>query len=61
MICWIESVDLVTDLCVTNQIYSALLNAFEFKEITDVQNGHLKTLAKRILEDARPSNTQKRC
>ena len=37
MICWIESVDPV-DLCLTNQIYSVLLNAFEFKEITEVQN-----------------------
>ena len=44
MICWIESVDLVDDLCVTNQIYSVLLNAFEFKEITEVQNTHLKML-----------------
>ena len=61
MICWIESVDPVSDLCLTNQIYSALLNAFEFKEITEVQNGHPKMLAKRELEDARPSNTQKCC
>ena len=38
MICWIESVDPVDDLCLTNQIYSVLLNAFEFKEITEVQN-----------------------
>ena len=34
MICWIESVDPVADLGLTNQIYSVLLNAFEFKEIT---------------------------
>ena len=38
MICWIGSVDPVGDLCLTNQIYSALLNAFEFKEITEAQN-----------------------
>ena len=37
VICWIESVDPVADLCLTNQIYSVLLNAFEFKEITEVQ------------------------
>ena len=43
-ICWIESFDLVADLCLTNQIYSVLLNAFKSKEITEVQNGHLKTL-----------------
>ena len=34
----IESVDPVYDFCLTNQIYSVLLNAFEFKEITEVQN-----------------------
>ena len=44
MICWIGSVDLVDDLCLTNQIYSALLNAFEFKEIPEVQNAHLQML-----------------
>ena len=44
MICWIESVDSVADFCLTNQIYSELLNAFEFKEITEVQNDHLKML-----------------
>ena len=37
VICWIESVGPV-DLCLTNQIYSVLLNAFEFKEMTEVQN-----------------------
>ena len=42
MICWIESVDPVAYLCLTNQIYSVLLNAFEFNEITEVQNAHLK-------------------
>ena len=31
-------------LCLTNQIYSVLCNAFEFKEITEVQNAHLKML-----------------
>ena len=36
------SVDPTADLCRTNQIYSVLLNAFEFKEITEVQNAHLK-------------------
>ena len=35
VICLIGSVDPVDDLCLTNQIYSALLNAFEFKEITE--------------------------
>ena len=44
MICWIESVDPVDDLCLTNQIYLALLNAFQFKEITEVQNAHLQKL-----------------
>ena len=44
MICWIESVDPVDDLFLTNQIYSVLLNAFEFKEITEVQNAHHKML-----------------
>ena len=44
MICWIESVDPVGDLCLTNQIYSVLLNTFEFKEITEVQNAHFKIL-----------------
>ena len=38
------SVDPVDDLCLTNQIYSALLHAFEFKEITEVQNAHLQML-----------------
>ena len=28
----------------TNQFYPVLLNAFEFKEITEVQNAHLKML-----------------
>ena len=44
MICWIGSVDPVDYLCLTNQIYSALLNAFVFKEITEVQNAHLHML-----------------
>ena len=44
MICWIGSVDPVDDLCLTNQIYSALLNALEFKEITEAQNAHLQML-----------------
>ena len=45
MICWIESVDSVADFCLTNQIYSELLNAFEFKEITEMQSDHLKIIA----------------
>ena len=66
MICWIESVDHVgaSDLCLTNQIYSVLSNAFQFKEITEVQNAHFKCflkMAKRELVDARPSNAQKCC
>ena len=45
VICWIGSVDPVDDLCLTNQINSsALLNAFEFKEITEAQNAHLQML-----------------
>ena len=44
MNCWIGSVDPVDDLCLTNQIYSTLLNAFEFKEITEVQNANLQML-----------------
>ena len=43
MICWIESVNAVADLCLANQVSSVLLNAFEFKEITEVQNAHLNT------------------
>ena len=43
-ICWIGSVDLVDDFCLTNKIYSALLNAYEFKEITEAQNAHLQML-----------------
>ena len=44
MICCIKSIDPVDDLCLTNQIYSVLSNAFEFKEITAVLNPHLKML-----------------
>ena len=44
VICWIGSVDPVDDLCLTDQIYSALLNAFEFKEIIEAQNAHLQML-----------------
>ena len=44
VICWIEPVNTVDDLCLTNQIYSVLLNTFEVKEITEVQNAHLKML-----------------
>ena len=64
MICWIEAVDPVADLCLTNQIYSVLLNAFEFKEIPKCKMLTLKCfskLAKRELEDARPSNALKCC
>ena len=49
MICWIESFEPVADLFLTDQIYSVLLNAFEFKEITEVQNANLKML----LEDGK--------
>ena len=38
MICWIGSADPVDDLCLTNQIYSALLNAFEFKSLRNRVN-----------------------
>ena len=51
MICWIVSVDRVDDLCLTNQIYSVLLNAFEFKEIIEVQNAHLKCFLKMTKRD----------
>ena len=44
VICWIGSVDPVDDLRLTNQIYSVLLNAFEFKEINEAQNAHLQML-----------------
>ena len=44
MICWIDSFNPVADLCLTNQIYSVLLNAFESKVITEVQNADLKML-----------------
>ena len=45
VICWIESLDPVAIFCLpTNQIYSVLWNAFEFEEITEVQNTHLKML-----------------
>ena len=53
---WIESVDPVSDLCLTNQIYSLLLNAFELKEIAEVQNTTLKCffkVAKRKLAPGR--------
>ena len=53
---WIESVDPVSDLCLTNQIYSVLLNAFELKEIAEVQNTTLKCffkMAKRELVPGR--------
>ena len=56
MICRIESVDPVGDLGLTNQIYPVLLNAFEFKEITEVQNTTLKCffkMAKRQLAPGR--------
>ena len=49
MICWIESVNPVADLCLTKQTYSVLLNAFQFKEIIEVQNAHFKML----LEDGK--------
>ena len=44
VICWIGSVEPVDDLCLKNHIYPALLNAFEFKEITEMQNAHLQML-----------------
>ena len=44
MIGWIESVDPVDDFCLTNQIYSVLLNAFELKEITEVKITQFKML-----------------
>ena len=44
VICWIGSVDPIDDLCLTDQIYLALLNAFEFKEIIEAQNAHLQML-----------------
>ena len=44
VICWMESVDPVANLCLRNQIYSELLNAFESKKNTEVQNFHLKML-----------------
>ena len=56
VICWIESFDPVADLCLTNQIYSVLLNTFEFKEIAEVQNTTLKCffkVAKRELAPGR--------
>ena len=45
MICWVESVDPVADLCLANQIYSVLLNASESKEITEVfhEDGEKRT------------------
>ena len=51
MICWIESVDPVADLCLTNQIYSVLLNTFEFKEITEVTQNINTILYDRTLSD----------
>ena len=49
VMCWIESVDPVADLCLRNQIYSVLLNAFEFKEIT--RNHWSTKYFKMLLED----------
>ena len=46
VICWIETVDPVAELCLTNQIYSVLLNTFEFKEITEAQTTTLKCFFK---------------
>ena len=45
VICWVESVDPVADLCLANQIYSVLLNASESKEITEVfhEDGEKRT------------------
>ena len=56
VICWIESVDPVDDLFVTNQIYSILFNAFEFKEITEVQKAHHKMLLRD--DETRPRGCQ---
>ena len=50
VICWIESVDPVADLSLTKQIYSVLLNAFEFKEITR-NHWSTKYYLKMLLED----------
>ena len=58
MICWIESVDPVADLCLTNQIYSVLLNTFEFKEITEVQNTSLKCFFKMAKRELAPGRWQ---
>ena len=59
MICWIESIDPVADLCLTNQIYSVLLNAFEFKEITEVRNAHHKMLPEDVKRELRRCKTFK--
>ena len=58
VICWIESVDPVVDLCLTNQIYSVLLYAFEFKEITEVQNTTLKSFLKMAKREVAPGRWQ---
>ena len=58
MICWIGSVDPVDDLYLTNQIYSALLNDLEFKEITEVQNAHLQILLKMTKRDLVVASTR---
>ena len=47
MICWIKSVNPVADYFVSDkQNLFSTLNAFESKEITEVQNAHLKMLLK---------------
>ena len=48
VMCWIESVDPVADLCLANQIYSVLLNTFE------VQNTTLKCFLKMAKRELAP-------
>ena len=63
MICCIESVDPVADFCLTNQIYSELLNANSKKSLRCkiITLKCFSKIAKRELVDARPSNAQKCC
>ena len=45
VICWIESVDPVDDFVSDKpNLFITAVNAFEFKEITEVHNAHLKML-----------------
>ena len=55
-VCWIESVDSVADLCLTNQIYPVLMNAFELKSCRRWRNATSNLIPRvlSLLRVARP-------